>query len=64
MKLNGEEVWSGKVKKGLIAVSKSENGRDLAAAFDGRKLVWENVDGAGAQLEAERKKAADLIPKP
>lgn len=58
VKFNNKEVWKGEVRKSVIAVSKSENGNDLAAAFDGRKLLWENVAGAGAKLEEERKAAA------
>ena len=55
---NDKEVWKGKVRKSIIAVAKSVDGKDLAAAFDGKKVVWENVAGAGKQLEDERKKAA------
>ena len=58
VKYNGKEVWKGKVEKLVIAVAKSVDGNDLAAAFEGKKLLWENVAGAGKQLEDERKKAA------
>ena len=61
VKYNGKEVWKGKVRKPVIAVSKSDNGNDLAAAFEGRKLLWENVAGAGKQLEDERKESAKRL---
>lgn len=63
VKYNGKEVWKGKVKKPVITVSKSENGNDLAAAFEGKKLLWENVNGAGKQLEDERKESAKRLKK-
>ena len=58
---NGKEVWKGKVKKPVITVAKSIDGNDLAAAFEGKKLLWENVAGAGKQLEDERKKAVKRL---
>ena len=63
VKYNGKEVWKGKVKKPVIAVSESENGNDLAAAFEGKKLLWENVAGAGKRLEDKRKEAAKRLKK-
>ncbi|NNM28288.1 MAG: hypothetical protein HKO57_02110 [Akkermansiaceae bacterium] len=55
VKYNDKEVWTGKVRKGLNTVAKSVDGADLAAAWDGRKLVWENVKDAGKKLEPELK---------
>ena len=60
---NNKEVWKGKVKKPVITVAKSVEGKDLAAAFEGKKVLWENVVGAGKQLEDERKKAAKQLKK-
>ena len=54
---NDKEVWKGKVKKGLTTIAKSVDEENLAAAWDGRKLVWENVNGAGKKLEPDLKKA-------
>lgn len=52
---NGKEVWKGKVEKGLSTVASSVDGKSLAAAWDGKKLVWESEKGAGAALEDKRK---------
>ena len=60
---NGTKVWEGKVRKSLIAVSKSVDGKTLAAAFDGKKVVWENAAGVGTQLESERQEAARRAKK-
>jgi len=60
---NGKEVWKGKVKKGLTAIAKSIDDENLAAAWDGKKLVWENVKGAGKKLEPDLKKALDQQKK-
>ncbi len=60
---NGTKVWEGKVRKSVIAVSKSVDGKMLAAAFDGRKVIWENAAGAGTQLESERQEAARRAKK-
>ena len=53
VKYNDREVWKGKVRKGLNTVAKSVDGEDLAAAWDDKRLVWENVKGAGQKLEPD-----------
>ena len=53
---NGKEVWKGKVEDGLSTAASSVNGKSLAAAWDGKKLVWESEKGAGAALQAQQKK--------
>ncbi|QTN33469.1 hypothetical protein HZ994_14460 [Akkermansiaceae bacterium] len=68
---NGKKVWLGPVKKDLKAFSKamssSENGdqksTEYAAVWDGDKLVWENMPGAGAALEPEREKQEQELEK-
>ena len=68
---NGKKVWEGPVKKDLKAVTKAEsddkNGQqkntEMAAVWDGKKLVWENTVGAGAALEPERKKQERELKK-
>ena len=49
-------VWEGKVKKGLSQIAKSENGKNSAAAYDGRKVVWELNEGDGKLLRPKKKK--------
>ena len=55
----GEEVWTGEVEVGLRV--KAEASRDqkkydgeYAAAWDGEKVVWENVKGAAAELSRQK----------
>ncbi len=45
------KVWNGKVRKRLTAIARSIDGEDYAAAWDGKKLVWENVKGAAGKLK-------------
>lgn len=63
---NGEEVWKGRVKSNdLTAIAKVSNGNEskyaegteLAAVWDGDKLIWENVRGAADELQPEFQKA-------
>lgn len=61
---NGKKVWEGRVKDDLKAIVKVVRGKHLkyaegtevAAVWDGDKLVWENVKGAADELEPERLK--------
>ncbi|MFM1769118.1 MAG: hypothetical protein RJA22_1647 [Verrucomicrobiota bacterium] len=46
----GSQVWSGPVQGTASARSRSVNGKDYAAAFDGDKVLWENVPGAAKQV--------------
>ena len=45
----GKQVWSGQAKGTPVRRSRNINGEDYAAAFDGDKVLWENVAGAGAK---------------
>lgn len=57
----GKRVWRGRVKQGLRVASKMVSGfkgkytddTELAAAWDGEKLLWENVKGAAQELQPE-----------
>lgn len=60
---NDKEVWKGKVKKQLSALTKAEDGKECAAAFDGKKVVWELNKGDGKKLEPELKKLLKKLPK-
>lgn len=62
----GQEVWKGEVKSDqLTAIAKASNGKEskysegteLAAVWDGDKLVWENIHGAANDLQPEFQKA-------
>lgn len=46
----GRQVWAGPVQGTASARSRSVNGKDYAAAFDGDKVLWENVPGAARQV--------------
>ena len=50
----GNKVWEGRVRRNLVAIAEALGGRygDCAAAWDGKKLVWENKPGAAANLRA------------
>ena len=68
---NGKKVWQGPVKKDLKAITKAasdnKNGQqkntEIAAVWDGKKLVWESSPGAGAALEPDRKKQERELEK-
>jgi hypothetical protein len=51
----GEEVFSGQTTGAVSGRSSSVNGTEYAAAFDGDKVLWENVSGAAEQLKAGAK---------
>lgn len=46
----GKTVFAGATKSKPVAKAKNINGRQYAAAYDGNKVIWENVKGAGALL--------------
>ncbi len=47
----GKEVWSGKTTGKVTGKAKSVDGVDYAAAFDGDKVIWQNVAGASRHLK-------------
>ena len=44
---NGAVVWQGRTQNALRAAAITTNGREIAAAFDGEKTVWESEPGVG-----------------
>lgn len=63
----GQEVWKGRVTSDLKVIGKVVSGNttkyaegtELAAVWDGEKLLWENVKGAAQELEPERRKMGE-----
>lgn len=52
---NGEQVFMGSTSGTVSSRAGSYDGVELAAAYDGENVIWENVAGAGKFLrEAER----------
>ena len=49
---NSEKVWEGRVRNMLTAIAEDLGGKygACAAAWDGKKLLWENKPGAAAKL--------------
>lgn len=47
----GKAVWTGKTTGQVLGRSKTVNNVSYAAAFDGNKVIWENVPGAGAKVK-------------
>jgi hypothetical protein len=47
----GKEVWTGKTTGKVTGKSKAVGDTTYAAAFDGDKVIWENVKGAGAKVK-------------
>ena len=47
----GKVVFTGKAAGRVTAKSANENGTEFAAAYDGDKVLWENVPGAGEKLK-------------
>ena len=47
----GKQVWSGKTTGQVLGRSKMVGDVSYAAAFDGNKVIWENVPGAGAKVK-------------
>lgn len=48
---NGQQVFMGNTSGKVSAKSASDNGVELAAAYDDGRVIWENVPGAGQQLQ-------------
>lgn len=48
----GEKVWSGHTSRPVSALSSNDNGTEYAAAFDGKKVLWENTSGAAEHLKS------------
>lgn len=46
----GKKVFEGATKAKAVGVVKNVNGVQYAAAFDGSRVVWENVKGASAKV--------------
>jgi hypothetical protein len=47
----GAKVFEGATTQKAVGVVKNVNGVQYAAAFDGTKVIWENVKGASAKLK-------------
>ena len=47
----GKVVWTGKTTGQVLGRSKMVGDVSYAAAFDGNKVIWENVPGAGAKVK-------------
>ena len=47
----GKQVWTGKTTGKVLGRSKAVGDVTYAAAFDGNKVIWENVPGAGAKVK-------------
>lgn len=47
----GKSVWTGKVKGRVTGLARTVNGTEYAAAFEGNKVLWENVKGAAKQVK-------------
>lgn len=47
----GKEVWRGTTSGFLVCRSKAFDGVELAAAFDGDKVVWESQPGVAARVK-------------
>ncbi len=52
----GKEVWKGATMGTVAAKEKTVDGKTYAAAFDGRKVIWENVPGAARKVGRPAKK--------
>lgn len=46
----GRKVFEGPTKQKAVGMVKNVNGVQYAAAFDGNRVVWENVKGASAKV--------------
>jgi hypothetical protein len=47
----GQKVFEGATKAKAVAMVKNVNGVQYAAAFDGTRVLWENVKGASAKVK-------------
>ncbi|MBP7950149.1 MAG: hypothetical protein KA004_10865 [Verrucomicrobiales bacterium] len=61
---NGTEVWSGSASGKVRTLSKTTDQGELAAAFDGDKVLWENEQGAAAKLQAKDGSSKEPLPEP
>lgn len=48
---HGQEFSVGPTKDNLTARTKSSGGEDFAAAFEGNRVIWENVPGAAKKVK-------------
>jgi len=46
----GRKVFEGPTKQKAVGMVKNVNGVQYAAAFDGTRMIWENVKGASAKV--------------
>ncbi len=62
---NGTTVWQGLTTNPLRAASILDEGKEIATAFDGDKIVWESHPGAAAKIRAKSPelKASAIPPK-
>jgi hypothetical protein len=51
VRYKGQTVFQGPTQGGVTARSKSVNGEEWAAAFDGDQVLWENIAGAANKLK-------------
>jgi hypothetical protein len=47
---NGKEVWTGETSGPVSAMAKTVNGKEYAAAFEDKDVLWENVSGAAKEV--------------
>ena len=50
---NGKDVFKGSTKGRVSAKASSENNVEYAAAFDDKKVIWENVPGAANHVKMD-----------
>lgn len=48
---NGKNVLLGATKGKVSGKVVNDNGTELAAAFDDKRVIWENVPGAGERIK-------------
>jgi hypothetical protein len=48
---NGQQVFTGPTTGQVSTRTMNENGQEYAAAFDGKKVLWENMSGAAEHLK-------------
>ena len=61
--LNGKEIYASPLQGQVTSRSSNVNGVEYTAAFDGDKVLWENVPGAAKQLQSGGGAAAGLDHK-
>lgn len=64
VRFKGKEVWKGKTDGAVRGMAQEMDGEIHAAAFEGEKVIWENVKGAGAKLKNQKVPAQPLRPVP